>query len=343
MIPYRTLAVALIAAVTACSKASEHAPPPTRQAPERSGRAVVVRDTTYDATLDAHGVAEPFARATVSTKLMGTVVAVFVREGDRVSVGTPLVQIDARDIDAKRTQIQAGIASAEAMRREASLMATRMRALYADSAAPKAQLDAAESALSRAEAGVAAAHAGEAELNATAGYAMVRAPFSGVVTQRFVDPGAFAAPGAPMITIQDDSRLRLTATVDPGAVAALKRGATLSAMLEGRPVTAKIEGVVPSPMGSLYTINAIVENKTRDLPLGGSVVVSVRTGTQRGILVPAQALRSAGDLVGVTLAHHEVSTRWVKTGRTVGPSIEVLSGLAAGDTILIPNQVAGRP
>ena len=74
----------------------------------------MVRDTTIAATQEATAVAEPFAQAMLSTKLMGTVTAVLVKEGDKVSAGQPLVRIDARDLDAKRQQVQAGIASAEA-------------------------------------------------------------------------------------------------------------------------------------------------------------------------------------------------------------------------------------
>ncbi len=309
----------------------------------RAGQLMIVRDTVYDATFAAHGVAEAYARATVSTKLMGSVTAVLVREGDRVVAGQPLVRIDARDIEAKRLQLQASIASAEAMHREATLMATRMRALYADSAVPRAQVDAADAALSRATAGVSAAHAGEAELNATAGYAVVRAPFAGVVTQRLVDPGAFAAPGTPLITIQDDAHLRLTTTIDPSLAQKVRRGMKLDVSIEGQTARATVEGVVPSAGGSLNIINAIVDNGDHRLPLGGAATISVRTGTQRGILVPSLAIRRDGDLNGVTLAQNGASTRWLKLGRTIGASVEVLSGLASGDSILVPERVAGRP
>src|SRR5690606_5697548 len=69
------------------------------------GEAVTVVDTVIEATLDAAGVAEPIAQSTLSTKLMGTVTAVLVREGDRVDAGQPLVRIDARDLAAKQSQV----------------------------------------------------------------------------------------------------------------------------------------------------------------------------------------------------------------------------------------------
>ena len=81
------------------------------------------------------------------------------------------------------------------MHAEAKAQAGRIRALYADSAATKAQLDQAETGLARADAAVANARAMAAELAATASYAEVRAPFAGIVTRRFVDPGVLRGAG----------------------------------------------------------------------------------------------------------------------------------------------------
>ncbi|WP_434478449.1 biotin/lipoyl-binding protein [Gemmatimonas sp.] len=107
----------------------------------------------------------------MSTKLMGTVTAVLVHEGDAVRSGQVLVQIDARDLNAKANQAAASIADAEAMQREAAAHAARFTALYNDSAATKAQYDAAQTGLARANAGLQAARAGASELEAVRSYA----------------------------------------------------------------------------------------------------------------------------------------------------------------------------
>lgn len=329
--------VAGTVALAACGGDGWHGAVPQAHAAVPAGTRYVVQDTTVAAVQEATAVAEPFAQATLSTKLMGTVTAVLVKEGDRVVAGQPLVRIDARDLAAKQEQVQAGIASAEAMHREAELMATRMRALYADSAAPKAQLDAAEAGLARARAAVAAARAGEAELQAVAGYAVVRAPFAGVVTQRFVDPGAFAAPGAPLVTVQDGRRLRIAATVSPEVARAVTRGSTVQVTVEGVPGEATVEGVVPAAAGSLYTVNAILPNEDGSRPVGGAARMAVGRGTREALLVPAAALRREGDLTGVTVTSGgTTTTRWLRLGATLGDRVEVLAGLAAGDTVLVP-------
>lgn len=326
--------------LAACGgKSAEHAPQQPDTPP--AGTALVVRDTTIAATTQASAVATPFAQATVSTKLMGTVTAVLVREGDRVRAGDPLVRIDARDLEAKREQVKASMASAQAMHHEAQLMATRMRALYADSAAPRAQLDAAEAGLARAQAGVDAARAGAGELDAVASYSVIRAPFSGVVTQRFVDVGAFAAPGAPLLTVQDQARLRIVASVPPKTARLLPRGSTVAVTVEGVSATARVEGVIPSAGGALYTINAVVDNKDGTLASGGSAELSVGEGTRTALLVPAAAVRHEGDLTGVTATSGGVTTtRWIRTGQAHGSFVEVLAGLADGDTVWVPASAA---
>ena len=301
------------------------------------GTALVLRDTTVTSTFDAAGIAEPMQQATVSTKLMGTVTAVLVQEGDRVRAGQPLVRIDARDLTAKANQVAASIADAEAMQREASAHAARFRALYADSAATKAQYDAAETALARAEAGVRAARAGASELDAVRSYSTIVAPFSGVVTARFVDPGSFAAPGAPLITVQDGSSLRLSATAPTEAARPLTRGQRITARVDGIEVVARIEGVVPAGAGNLYTVNAIVTKPDPRLAPGGAAVLALPMGTTQGLVVPRAALIQEGDLVGVTVrGQNGDDRRWIRIGTGTATHVEVTGGLKAGETIVVP-------
>ena len=266
---------------------------------------------------------------------MGSVTVVLVHEGDRVAAGQSLVHLDARDLEAKQSQVEAGLADATAARVEARAHAERIRGLYADSAATKAQLDQAETGLARATAAVAGARAMAAELAATASYADVRAPFAGVVTRRFVDPGAFAAPGAPLVSVEDASTLRVSVSAAPEAVRGLKAGAPVVATIGDVSVQAKVEGVVPSG-GNLYTVNALVPNPGGQFLSRSSATLALPRGTRRAILVPAAAIVRQGDLAGVrTVADGQATLRWVKVGRTMDGAVEVLSGLAPGDTVVV--------
>jgi len=301
-----------------------------------AGPTVAVVDTTLAAVFEASGTALPVADATLSTKLMGAVTAVLVTEGTRVAAGTPLVRLDAADLDAKSAQAAAGIAAAEAAHREAQAMAVRIRALYADSAAPKAQLDAVEAGLARARAGLDAARAGATELNAVRAYGVLHAPFAGVVTRRFVDVGDFAAPGAPLVTVQDASRLRLSVAVPADMALRVKAGMKVDARIEGEAVQAVVEGVVPSA-ATMYTVNAIVVNRDGRLPSGGAAVIAVPVGTtEHALLVPRGAVVREGDLTGVRVVRDgRAELRWVRLGDVRGDRVAVRTGLKAGERVAL--------
>jgi RND family efflux transporter MFP subunit len=331
----RIVGAASLLIAAACSTP---APQPTKAAPSRSaGTTYIIKDTTIDARFEASGIATPVRQATLSTKLMGTVLSVSVHEGDVVTDGQPLVRIDARDLAAKEGQVSASIAETEAMYREAAAQTGRIRALFADSAATKSQLDAAESGLARAGAGVRSARAAAAELGAVRAYAVIRAPFAGVITKRFVDPGAFAAPGSPLIAIQDGRQLRITANATPEMAREVRRGQHIDAVIEGRAAQAIVEGVVPSAAGNLYAINALVANARGAILPGSSAMLRLPLAARTGIVVPSVALVREGDLTGVTLRTADGDrTRWVRLGSVIGRMTEVSAGLRAGDVVVVP-------
>jgi RND family efflux transporter MFP subunit len=338
------LVVSLGAFALACGRSPEPKREPVAIAPF-AGTVHVVRDTTITATLDAAGVAAPLQQATLSTKLMGTVTAVLVQEGDAVAAGQPLVRLDARDLTAKASQVAASVTEAQVMHRDALTQANRIRALYADSAATRAQLDAVETALARADAGLRTAQAAASELGAVTSYAVIRAPFAGIVTKRFVDPGAFASPGAPLVAVQDPSRLRITANTTPDAARGLRRGQSLAATIEGRPMRAIIEGVVPAMAGNLYAINALVPNPGRIILSGSTATLAIPTGERAALVVPARAVTREGDLTGVTLRTASGDERrWIRLGAASGEVIEVSAGLRVGDRVVVPTgRVAVAP
>jgi RND family efflux transporter MFP subunit len=322
----------------ACGHDSEPAAQP------QPGSAVTGEELTMvavprDAFMRVAGTAAPIRQATLSTKLMGTVTAVDVREGEVVRNGQTLLRIDARDLAARSNQLEAALTEAEAVRAEAELNANRMRALYADDAAPRAQLDAAETGLTRARAGVEAVRANALELAAAQEYSVIRAPFAGMIVSRMVDPGSFAAPGAPLLVIQDVSALRITATAAPEAVRGLVRGRQLTAEIEGEQVTATVEGVVPTAGGSLYAVNAVVENGSGTLLARGAATLALPLGTRTTMVVPRAALVTQGDLTGVHLRRDGSSLlRWVKVGPASADSVEIVSGLHAGDIVIVPGR-----
>jgi RND family efflux transporter MFP subunit len=282
------------------------------------------------------------AQATLSTRLMGAVTAVLVHEGDQVRAGQVLLRLDTRDLEARAAQAAAGVSAAEAQAAEAERYVVRIRALYADSAAPKALLDGAEAGLARARAGVVAARGAGSELAAVTQYGALRAPFSGTVTRRWVDPGAFAAPGAPLVTVEDAHRLRISVTTTPAVAQKLRRGMAIEARIEDLPASATIEGVVPVIGGGLYTVNAIVQDRDGRFPSGGAATLLLPTGRHRGLFVPTAAIARQGDLTGVRIwTGDRAELRWVRLGAERGDLVEVLSGLQGAESVVLPSIAEG--
>jgi RND family efflux transporter MFP subunit len=328
-----TLILSLLGPAGCGREPEPHVAPPL----EVVGTPHVVQDTQVVDGFRAAGVAEPIQQAMLASRLMARVTELLVREGDQVIAGQVLARLDARDLTARAEQAAAGLFAAEAIHREALAQAQRIRALYADSAAPRAQLDRAEAGLAQAESAVRQARAAAAELEVVTDYATVRAPFAGTITQRLVDPGSFAAPGQPLLEIEDQSVLRIVVTAAPDAVVGLRRGQTLTGDIAGRVIEAVIEGIVPAPDGHLATVNATVRNPGGRALAGTSASLLLPRGTRPGRLVPEGAVIVEGDLTGVYLRRGGTTElRWVRLGQTRAGLVEVLSGLAAGDTVLVP-------
>lgn len=335
------LSVAVLLTVVSCKDAGP--PPVNTPVAQVSAATITVRDTTIDAGFSASGTANAFREATLGTTLSGSVTDVLVHEGQRVRRGERLANIDSRDVRARITQADAGVQAAQAMRDQASAQVKRIRALFADSAAPRVQLEGAEAAFASSEAALASARAGRSQLDVMQGYAEVVAPFDGVIARRMIDPGSFVGPGTPLITVQDLSRLRVTVNVTPDEARGLKAGRVIPAQIERTRVNATIEGVVPAAGGGMTTVNALVTNTDGTLLPGSSATLLLSGSSRTALLIPERALVRSGDLVGVYLRDgtgngaSARTIRWLTVARVDGAHVEVLSGLRAGDIIELPS------
>lgn len=302
------------------------------------GVVVVVRDSVAGAVQEVTGTAQPRLSADLSTKLVGRVVSVEAREGQPIRSGQILASVDGSDLDAKAGAVASGLDASRAQLALAEAQARRIRSLYADGAVPKANLDQAESDLDRARAGVLQARSQEAELRSARGYARIVAPFPGRVVARMADPGMMASPGIPLLRVEDASVLRIAATTTSATAASIAVGSAVQARIDGRPVVARVEGVVPSGAGNLAQVNALVDNRDGKLPSGAVATLLLPKGFRRARLVPRAALVREGDLVGVWVRRSDGDLkRWIRTGGDFGNAVEVLSGLSEGDTVVVPS------
>lgn len=314
-------------------------------APRRmAGSVFVVRDTLVESMLEATGTAAPRLSADLSTRLMGRVLTVSVKEGDRVRDGQFLLQVDGKDLDARSDGLVSGLEASHSQLALAETQVRRMRSLFADSAVAKSALDQAEAELDRARAGLSQVRAQDAELKSIQGYSRIVAPFSGKIVSRHVDPGMMASPGIPLLRLEDASVLRISVSTTTVTARNLSVGTVLSARVDGHDVRAKIEGIVPSGAGNLSVVNAIVDNRSDSLSSGAVATLFLPRGKRMVRLVPESGLVRQGDLVGVWVRGQQGDAkRWIRTGARMDGGVEVLSGLGEGDSVVVPSlAVAGN-
>ncbi|HVS30234.1 MAG TPA: efflux RND transporter periplasmic adaptor subunit [Thermoanaerobaculia bacterium] len=327
----------------------------------------VVRSTMIPATRSVAGTVRSRTVSPVSARVAGNVTRVLVSIGDRVRTGQLLVEIDDRDGRAGaaraasgRDELEQAIASAaaavESARANATLAAAtfqRFSALRGRGSASvqefddaRARDDVAQSELERAQRshGALLARRGESAAVVTQaatflGHSSVRSPIDGIVTARFVDPGAQAAPGVPLVTIEDASSFRVDATVDEAVP--VRAGDSVVVKSGAESVTARVARVRPAV--DAVTRSALVEI---DLPAplrsGSFVKVLFTTGERAAITVPATAVSRRGQLTSVLAVGDDgvARMRLISLGETTGQRTEVLAGLDAGETI-VPVRVPG--
>ena len=326
-------------------------------APESvSGVAVVtVQRTTVPDYLEATGTVHAAQSAQLASQVMGTITRVNVQEGDHVRRGQVLIAIDEAQPRAAYQSASAGlqasrgaIAVADADYSLAESTMQRYQMLYDKKSVSPHEYDEVKAKLAAAKAQRDAAHANSAQAEAvvaqastTVSFTRVRAPFDGVVTAKLVDAGAMAAPGVPLLVVEDPSHFRLEAVVDESQAGTVRLGTEVPVVLDSlgsRPITGKVVQIVPAadPASRTFTVKI-------DLPANPMVRSGLfgrarfPRGERQSILVPQSALLHRGQLDAVYIVGNDqvASLRYVTLGRPDGNRVEVLSGLDDGERIVV--------
>jgi RND family efflux transporter MFP subunit len=322
--------------------------------------------------LEAGGVVAAQESASVSSRIVATIVAVRVKAGDRVRAGDVLVTLEGRDITAQTRQAQANalaaerslsqsrteLGAAEGEHRLATAWQKRIAALHARNSATDQERDEAEARLTAAAARVAGAQAGidaaEAHLaaaragvgvaTATESYTTVRAPFDGLVTERLIDPGNLAAPGIPLLRMDSDGTRQVVVRVDEARVAYVHPGDRVTVLIDalGEDTThdAGVEGVVAEVARAIgadqrtFTVKVSVP-PTVTVRSGSFARVVFRGAPRRALVVPADAIRRHGQVSSVFVVQDGVARlRLIQVGPASAEGVEVLAGLEAGESIV---------
>ena len=344
-----SLLACLVSTAAGCGHANDESSRVTaREEPPVHVRAMRVHRSEETARVRRAAVVEPIRRSVLGTRLMSRALDVRVVEGARVERGEMLVVLDVRDLRARAGQARANQTASAAQMTLADADARRARALGEHGAIASSQLEAAETVLSLHGAAQSGAAAMMAEIGVSLGEGSIRAPFDGVVVAKRIELGQLTVPGAPMIVLEDDSALRVVASIAEDDVDRLAIGHGYRVAFAGRrAATGRLDAIVPSGDPRLPGLTAIfvVDNAAHTLRSGVVASVEVPYPEAAGTVfeVPVRAVVRRGGLAGVYLvADGRARLAWCSIDpSTEGETAVVLDGLGEGDVVVADASVEG--
>ncbi|MEP7337216.1 MAG: efflux RND transporter periplasmic adaptor subunit [Acidobacteriota bacterium] len=176
------------------------------------------------------------------------------------------------------------------------------------------------------------------------GYARVTSPISGIVTAKQIESGSTATPGAPLLTIEDTGRYRLEAAVEESQIGKIKLKDPVRVRIDaigGEELDGVVTEILPSTdsMSRSYTVKIEIQSAAAQTSLRSGLYGTVRfqRGQKQALAAPQKAIVQRGQLTGVFVVDDAgiARLRLIKTGKTFGDRVEVLSGVSDGERIVV--------
>ncbi|HYC43306.1 MAG TPA: efflux RND transporter periplasmic adaptor subunit [Noviherbaspirillum sp.] len=300
-----------------------------------------------------NGVVEAVRQTVIAAQVAGAVVALDVKAGDAVKAGQVLLRIDARAAEQTAAASDAQVLAARASLEVATKEVERQRQLFQKQYISQAALERAEAQYRATFAQVAAQLAQAGAARTQSGFHVVKAPYSGIVADVPVTLGDMAMPGRPLLTLYDPSALRVTASVPQTAAARHAADAPVKLEMPGLPddrqwMTAVQVQVLPTIDAATHTaqIRAELPAGTKGLAPGmfARLWLPTRGSANARLFVPAKAVVRRAEMTGLYVLDPKglPVLRQVRLGRVAEGQVEVLSGVAAGERVVLDPQAAAR-
>ena len=361
-------AVALAIFLGGCGSGHEPTKTGAATTPPFAVSVVEARSTEWPSIYEAPGTVRAVSTATLASKVMGYVREVNVQPGDRVRDGQLLVVIDSRDLQAAVMQAKAaeqearsgiaeaesGIGAAKAQLELAQVTFRRMEDLFEKKSISNQEFDEATARLRGAEAAHQMAISKRSQLDARIAqtahgaqsasimksYSEIRAPFTGLIIEKRVEPGQMATPGTPLLTVEGAGGYRLEAAVQESMLGSIRLGQTVSVVLDAANLTvdAKVTEIVPSVDASSRAF--LVKAALPPAPIlrtGLFGRMRVQRGSEQVVSVPMVAVVHRDGLQSVFVAEGNTARmRVITTGSSREGQMQVLSGLTPGERVIYP-------
>lgn len=291
---------------------------------------------TLARTSTVSGVLEPLRTVGVNALMSGALLNVSVEEGNYVREGQTLAQIDARELEAQVKSATAALDLAEST-------AKRSDELWRQRIVTALEYE-------RDRAALASAQASLEQLKTRLGYATIRSPINGVVTERRLQTGDIVSPQTRLFTVADNSTLVSRVMVSELEVPLIRQGAAVDVTVDalgGARVQGRVRRVFPAAdsLTRLVPVEvALTGSALEKLRPGYTVRSMFRLGSRNdALLIPTRAvIGPAGARTVVIVRQGKSERRIVRVGPDIDGVTEVLEGLEVGDSVIVAGQALLR-
>ncbi len=292
------------------------------------------------------GVVEAVNRSTVSAQTQGLVEDISYDVDDFVERGAVIVRLRDTEHRARVAQAAAELKSATAQLEQAREEHKRIEGLYNRNNVSESQMDRAAAELTSAQAKFEASGAALEQAQEQLDHTLIRAPYSGIVTQRFIEVGEMATAGKPVMTGVSLEQLRVSVDVPQSVIPAVReKGQVRVFAPDGEPLATGAITIFPfAEMGSnSFQVRVALADTRPELFPGMFVKTVFITGETRELTIPAAAVVYRSEVTGTYVVDGDgrISFRLIRVGRPSNGSLRVLSGLSEGERVALDPIAAG--
>ena len=316
-------------------------------------RTLVAVDTviseTFAETVPVIGRLVSRQSGVVAAQTAGAIKTVHAHVGDPVEEGQIIAELVPDQLNWTLKETQADLARAKAELGIKRGEVARLKRLRSSAAFQQSRYDDATLEVTDLEAAVAAQTAKVELARINAEYANIRAPFSGTITARHTDAGAYVAIGSAVVTMVDDKSLEAEADVPSKRIGALAPDTAVTIETNGLTFPAKVRAIVPeeNPLTRTRAVRFELPITSGESQLTSNQSVTVRIPVAKGrpvVTVHKDAIiNRPNGYVAFAITDGKAQLRELELGEPVGNRFEVLSGLSEGETVAVRGNERLRP
>ena len=216
----------------------------------------------------------------------------------------------------------------------------RVTASAMELASRESMVSAAEARIKQAEARIAQANANSSRVDVVMSYAQIKAPSSGIIVERLVDPGTAIFPGTPLLVLESKGNPQVVADLPTDHIGSLHAGmkVRIRSGATGTSTEGRVTEIAPLSSTATHSVQFKVDlAPNASLPNGQFVKVEVPIGTRNALLAPKEAIRETGQLTGLFAVDDASKARFrlIKMTPYDAERSEILSGVEAGERIIV--------